>query len=317
LRAHFEDAPHPGVHMACEWALTQCKALESLSNVRKSFATGNAIGSRQWYITRNGHHTMVCLPSVMEFEMGSPVSEAGRWEGPTGNAESMHRRSISRPFAISSKEVSVKQYKDSNASFQPAWNYADSDQCPVQNVSWNQAAQYCNWLSEKEGIPSKQWCYYADPNDGGNMLSHPDFLDRQGYRLPTETEWEFACRANSRTPYYTGFQTARLTEHEWILRNTDGIKVYPVGVLQPSPWGLYDTLGNVSEWCEDVNLDYDYRTRLISYDLPALFASSSNKIARGGSFTANFKECRAACRYGYDKTSTNPTVGFRVARTRK
>ncbi len=150
LRAHFEDAPHPGVHMACEWALTQCKALESLSNVRKSFATGNAIGSRQWYITRNGHHTMVCLPSVMEFEMGSPVSEAGRWKDQQGTLKVCIAEHQSSLCDFRRKRFRVKQYKDSNASFQPAWNYADSDQCPSK-MSLGIKQHKLQWLSEKEG----------------------------------------------------------------------------------------------------------------------------------------------------------------------
>jgi formylglycine-generating enzyme required for sulfatase activity len=114
------------------------------------------------------------------------------------------------------------------------------------------AAEYCNWLSKIEKIPEDEWCYerlpVKDPQKG-QMVAKPDFLKRKGYRLPTEAEWEYACRAGTTTKRYFGESDELLAQYVWHNRNTDG-NLKPVGQLKPNPFGLFDALGNAAEWCE-------------------------------------------------------------------
>ena len=119
-------------------------------------------------------------------------------------------------------------------------------------VSWYGAAAYCNWLSEQEGLPKDQWCYL--PNEDGayaeGMTIPADVLQRTGYRLPTEAEWEYACRAGAITSRYYGVSTDLLGKYAWYQANSQE-HAWPCGSLLPNDLGLFDMLGNVFEWVQD------------------------------------------------------------------
>ena len=124
-------------------------------------------------------------------------------------------------------------------------------------VSWYDAAAYCNWLSEQEGIPKEQWCY--EPNKDGKyaegMKMAPNYLKRTGYRLPTEAEWEYACRAGSEAGYSMGESEDLLGKYGWFQQNSLG-KSHPVGSLKSNDLGLFDMHGNAWEWCQDAYKAY-------------------------------------------------------------
>ena len=129
---------------------------------------------------------------------------------------------------------------------------------PMNNVSWYDAAAYCNWLSRREGLPE---CY--EPNEGGKyaagMKIKPDALRLGGYRLPTEAEWEYACRAGAKE--YQMFHTGNALTDKDAKINTDPKRPVSVGSYKPNAWGLYDMHGNVWEWCEDKYVE-DYHKRI-------------------------------------------------------
>ena len=148
----YQDDPDPGIHGASEWLLRQWKQNEKIKAVTKELATGKVVGNRLWYVTREGH-TMVIIPGPIEYKGGQDL-------------QNMH---IVRGFAIADKDVTVEQYlrfcKECRKDYKPDNQHSPQLDCPVNTVSWYDAAAYCNWLSKQEGIPEGQWCY--DPNSHG------------------------------------------------------------------------------------------------------------------------------------------------------
>jgi formylglycine-generating enzyme required for sulfatase activity len=162
---------------------------------------------------------------------------------------------------------------------------------------------YCNWLSEVEGVASDQRCY-VDRGDGQLGLA-PDALQRTGYRLPSESEWEFACRAGTVTPRHDGFDDDFLDYFAWNTRNTDRL-LQAVGSLKPNGLGLFDVYGNVREWCHLENTFLDGTAFPESDDFGRV---------RGGSTLSEKRTFRSAFQLGVLATSALRGYGFRIART--
>src|SRR5208282_774010 len=119
-------------------------------------------------------------------------------------------------------------------------------------VDWYAASAYCNWLSEREGIPEDQWCYLKNTQGAyaEGMKLAPDYLSRGGYRLPTEAEMEYACRAGAVTSRYYGETEELLANYAWYQKNSTE-RTWPVGLLKPNDLGLFDMHGNVWTWCQE------------------------------------------------------------------
>src|SRR5262249_51709952 len=112
-----------------------------------------------------------------------------------------------------------------------------------------EAAAYCNWLSDQEGIAKDQWCYETDRQGRVTKLK-ANYLSLTGYRLPTEAEWEYACRAGAVTSRYYGETEELLAKYGWYFQNSKE-RTWPVGGKKPNDLGLFDLHGNVYTWCQE------------------------------------------------------------------
>jgi formylglycine-generating enzyme required for sulfatase activity len=235
-----------------EWLLRRWGGGAAVAHLEKELAGAKA-GPRQWHVNGQGQ-TLVVVPAGAEFWMGSPGDEADR-AAPT---EPLHRVRIPWPFAIAAREVTVEQFLRFQAGHGYLAKYSPRPDGPIINVTWYQAAEYCNWLSEKEGIPREEWCYRpnkADRYDDGMRLA-PGYLAKRGYRLPTEAEWECACRAGAVTSRYYGEAEDLLKEYAWYSKTAGDGGVQAGGLLKPNDLGLFDLYGNVAEWVQDPALFY-------------------------------------------------------------
>jgi formylglycine-generating enzyme required for sulfatase activity len=193
-------------------------------------------------------------------------------------------------------------------------------------ISWHMAATYCNALSRQEGIPEDQWCYEpAAGNGGGEMRPRKNLLSLAGYRLPTEAEIEYSTRAGAVTERHYGDSNDLLARYAWYASNSDGM-TWPVGTLKPNDLGLFDTMGNVLEWSQNIyHVDARRRERIAMSlddveDEPADSADETvNDVfrsQRGGSFLHSRWESRSSSRTTYSlMDDTTDYFGFRVART--
>ena len=173
-------------------------------------------------------------------------------------------------------------------------------------------------MSKLEGIPEDQWCY--EPNESGQygsgMKIKEGFWKLTGYRLPTEAEWEFACRAGATTSRYYGETKDLLPNYGWCLANADDY-VHPVAHLKPNDFGLFDTYGNVSEWSCDNFGDYPKNMGEPVLDTPASnnVDSLNRMVLRGGAIYNQNKILRSAHRSIFQPNTRNNGFGFRPVRT--
>ena len=221
-----------------------------------------------------------------EFMMGSPDSDAAARD----NEKPQHRVRITRPYYLGMHEVTLGQFRQFVQESPGVRGKQENrgsltDDHPVSGVSWPEAIGFCKWLSKKEG---------------------------ESYRLPTEAEWEYACRAGTQTRFSFGQDGQLLGEYAWHPGNAKHSRTHPVGQKKPNPWGLYDMHGNVLEWCLDESRDYSSGEQV---DPVSLSTSGFFKRGRGGSWD-DYQErsCRSAYRGGWGATSHGGPhdMGFRV-----
>ena len=323
LAQRFADDPDSGIHGAAEWALRQLEAESSIAEVQAAYSTGSVVGDRRWYLTRTGDNSaasfgmaFAIFQAAEEFLMGSPVAEPERLEGPTSKNEIRHRRRIGRTFAIGMHEITVAQFHAFRNEHTFDRTRARAEDAPANNITWYEAAAYCNWLSREEGIPRDQWCYDPDQEFAEGMTLVPDYLQRTGYRLPTEAEWEYACRAGTTTAYSFGAAVTLLVDYACYTENALDTGMLPVGTLRPNGAGLFNMPGNAMEWCQEAAMRYNTNLALMedSEQLDPLI-SSVNRVLRGGSFDFRSPALRSANRFSYPPHELSNYFGFRPART--
>lgn len=240
---------------------------------------------------------MVALPGG-EFVMGSDKGNPD--EAPA------HRVRVS-PFLIDVYEVTHDQYLKAQLPNPSHWQ--DNASKPVERVRWRDAKQYCNERSALEGLKP---CYNEKTPDWDCDFS------ANGYRLPTEAEWEFACRAGTTGDY--DFGTAdKLRQHAWYAENSESA-THLVGRKKPNRWGIHDLYGNVSEWCEDVYApDYYAHSAAVDPTGPPSPGKDVLRVMRGGSWRSTAAMARASVRQGQrtgnsDACFFTDYCGFRCVR---
>lgn len=267
------------------------------------------------------------LVNAGQFRMGAPDEEPGRQPD-----EYQHRTRLTRPFYLGVYEVTQEQYRKVTGN-NPSWFTSmgggkdkvagqDTTRFPVESVTWFDAVSFCNQLSARDGFEP----YYkiADERREGDAIrgAAVTVAGGNGYRLPTEAEWELACRAGTATPFHFGRENAngRLantraaqvpsgygTEPKWKeLARTTAVGSYPA-----NEWGFHDGHGNVAEWCWDW---YDRHYGPATADDPKGPATGRHRVVRGGSWLVMELGCRSASRFWYSPDENKYDVGFRVAR---
>ena len=305
----YREDEDPGVHSAIDWLLrSRWGHGEQLDQIDRGLA-GRDPGRRHWYVTKQQRHTLAVIHDPEEFAMGSPEDEPGR-----GAEEVLHRRHIPRSYAIATKEVTVRQFREFLKANPGVRHDAGPDDGPVLGVSWYAAAAYCNWLSQQEGLPEAEWCY---PTGTGKirpgMVMEEGYLQRKGYRLPTEAEWEYACRAGSVTSRPYGGGDVLLGHYGWYARNPGG-RAVRVGSLKPNDLGMFDMLGNAWEWCHDAWESYPSGPAE-DREQPGPVTAAQERVLRGGGFFSAPSDLRSARRIGFYPQVPSGLAGFRVART--
>jgi formylglycine-generating enzyme required for sulfatase activity len=246
-------------------------------------------------ITNSIGMKLVLIPAG-EFLMGS---DKGDDPDAFDDEQPRHRVRITRPFYLGLTEVTQGQYRA--VTGQNPSNFKGSNDLPVEQVSWNDAIAFCNKLSELEGLRP----YYQF---GAGAES-----DGEGYRLPTEAEWEYACRAGNPARYSFGADPAGLGDYAWFDGNS-GKQTHPVGQKRPNAFGLFDMHGNVYEWCWD-GYDAKYYEQSPTDD-PRGPSGPSGRVIRGGSWGYYPRLARSADRNGFAPGLRNILLGFRLARAR-
>jgi formylglycine-generating enzyme required for sulfatase activity len=244
--------------------LEKIRVAETIAPSGKSFT--NSIGMK-FMLLRAG-----------TFMMGSPSNEPGR-----DNDERQHRVTISKPFYMQTTEVTQGQWREVMRN-NPSHFKNCGDDCPVEEVSWNDVQQFVRKLNQREGANK--------------------------YRLPTEAEWEYACRAGNTTKFCFGDSDGQLGEYAWYNSNSSW-ETHSVGQKKPNAWGFYDMHGNVWEWCQDWKGDYPSG----HVTDPTGLSSGSYRVDRGGSWGSYAGGCRSADRSSYDPGGRFGSLGFRLART--
>ncbi len=225
--------------------------------------------------------------NMIQIEPGSFTmgSADGDWD-----ERPVHEVTISRPFFMSATEVTNQEYEQfdpSHSQLRGKLGFSSADDEAVVFVSWNDAVAFCQWLSQQEGKP---------------------------YRLPTEAEWEYACRAAATTPYHTGESLPQPFQKNvgisWFPGRTSGTDLVPlhVGKTPANSWGLYDMHGNVEEWCLDWHGPYGEERQTD----PTGRAEGDFRVTRGGSHSTTLEFLRSANRSGTLPDNRSWLIGFRV-----
>ena len=263
--------------------LAKTKAIKPAKKTGGTQKVSAAAGKR---LNANSVGMEFILIPAGSFTMGSPEKEKDR-----GDDEKQVPVTITRAFELGKTVVTQKQWTEVMGT--DPWNWENfkqtGDNYPAVYVSWNDASLFCEHLTSYE-------------REAGRLS------EKQTYRLPTEAEWEYACRAGTTTAYSCGDDESSLGDYAWYDDNS-GNKLHEVATKKPNPWGLFDMHGNVEEWCEDW-----YEEFLSGGNDPKGPSSGSYRVLRGGYWNYIASSCRSAYRGSSNPSYRNCNLGFRIVR---
>ncbi|HSA12170.1 MAG TPA: formylglycine-generating enzyme family protein [Candidatus Paceibacterota bacterium] len=254
------------------------------------FDTQNpAIGNRFYRAVRVSVTTNMIYIPPGSFTMGSPTSEVDRWP-----EETQHTVVLTRGFYMGKYPVRQSEYLAvmgvNPSRFPPTNGYPNNLNCPVEQVSWSDATNYCAKFTQQEAAAGR-------------------LAPGWHYRLPTEAEWEYVCRAGTTTRFSYGDDPGyvNLTAYAWYWNN-GMVTTHPVGQKMPNPWGFSDVHGNVLEWCLDWYGTYPSGT----VTDPQGPSSGQDRVCRGGHYFHSAGNCRSAQRDHKTPTMVSDKIGFRL-----
>jgi serine/threonine protein kinase/formylglycine-generating enzyme required for sulfatase activity len=338
----YRNDPDPGIHGAIDWLLRYdvegrqprpgaWQLGEELARIDRTLA-GKPSAERRWQVDRFGH-TLVLFRGPVEVTMGSPPTEPGR----SGN-EWLRRRIIPRSFAVATKLVTNRQFQaflNANPTLvlarpgDPRRPLKETEaETPALGLTWYEAAQYCRWLSEQEKLPESEMCFPSiaeiekHKKDRTEVPLPRDYLSRKGYRLPTDAEFEYVCRAGATTSRFYGSGDDLLTYYAWY-RDNSANQPWPVGQKKPNDFGFFDVLGNAAQWALERERNNQADAQELATEDREYFGENFHSdpkkkpmhILSSGSFSRKPEQIRCALRNYFFGYFCNPEVGFRVART--
>jgi formylglycine-generating enzyme required for sulfatase activity len=264
---------------------------------------------------------MIVLRPTQPFLSGSFANEPGR----DRKKEIQQQVQLKHSYALSDREVTIEQVRQLLPDFEGEKDYAKSDDCPAININFFEAAKYCRLLSEAEGITEAEMCYPPIEMINQEMVLPSNFMDRRGYRLPSESEFEYSCRANTLTARPFGFSKHLLRHYAWTFENSDEL-VHPVAQKIPNEFGFFDLLGNAFEWCQDAALEryegydnekYQWKSEEVRVDNPVNTAVPTRlaRSIRGGAFLYQPSNARSGQRDFQTPNDKRVYMSFRIART--
>jgi serine/threonine protein kinase/formylglycine-generating enzyme required for sulfatase activity len=340
-----------------EWAKDKEQRDKRLASIQQSLRREKGKTPPQWYVNGQGQTMVVIpgpvqflmgSPSTEEGRVPLEPQHKRR----IGRTFALAAKSVTvREFRLFLKAHQLEVWFEAGGQAAPVMKqYSPEGNGPIIIVDWYHAALYCNWLSEQEGIPKEQWCYETNAQQLARekvsatvmmlLQRHPlvaagstsyflddrplevtalrkDYLSLTGYRLPTEAEWEYVCRAGAVTSRYYGETEELLPKYGRYLKNS-GERAWPVGSKKPNDLGLFDLHGNVFTWCQE-----RYNTYLTMKDGEVIedkedidsISTKNSRLLRGSSFLDQASIVRSAFRNSSGPASRNDGVGIRPART--
>ncbi len=343
LSRWYSDDPSSAIHGATGWLLRRWGFEKEALRVDQTPVPFDASYKRDWYVieikipaakseSQPGffeslfgtnqpaqsvtiHLTMIVIPPG-NYEIGSPADQPGHELN-----ETLNRVRLTRPVAILDREVTRGEFEASGLLDADIAQWSPTSEHPMIAPSWYDSVRFCRWLTERAGLTEVDQAY-ADPNsldeskyprdgDVGLPKDWPLNLDAQGFRLPTEAEWEIAAKAGTRTTYGFGSDQSLLERYAWLQTNSE-LQTHIAKELRPNLRGLFDMHGNTLEWCHDLYNTYP-NAGVRSDPIATNAGLGWARVYRGGSWDGVAADCRTANRSSSFPTDHGTNAGLRLA----
>jgi formylglycine-generating enzyme required for sulfatase activity len=323
----YLNDPSSGVHGASGWLLRHLGEYEIAKLIDQTEVPYSP--RREWFtiaVTVKPTDSMdrkrpkVFYYTFVVFARGSYVVGSREDQPHRNKNEIEHLVKLSRPFALLDREITFEELISFDEKFSELMSDYNSESIDAGfSLNWYDSVSYCRWLGTHNGLPESQQCY-DEPGSLDNTMyprdpivswaprNWPLNLQRSGFRLPTESEWEIAAKNGARTAYGFGSDSEMLNRFGWFLENSSR-RVHPPKQLLPSIAGLYDMHSNLFEWTHDWFGDYEAK----ACTDPMGADTGEYRVLRGGSWSLGYVDCRSSHRGRFGPSQRDCCDGFRIA----